>query len=335
MQKSLIIILLLIFNLTFGQEKIDPTESLISEFKTEMEEQGVSDFFVLKRITYGTAYIFDLDDPNLCNPKGVYFTMYAFWKNGKESYVKKFDNCGGFNSIKLTNSKPLEFFKNNFVNLNEQEVEKYKFKPDSFAKGKTYSFNTTQSHSPLRYYWFCQDKIQFDKNFDKFDLTTKPNNKNLNFESNNSLAIVKLNAICEEIIDGLNEKKMFNRINQKGKYQASSFEDCGTGGIEEIDYKFRIGDWIFYHPNGEIKATGKFKTIQTEISSRCDLNEKLTFSIIDDSWSFFDNNGKKNEPSEETINELNCVTQKIDGDLEIQYCFDKIQNRVIHNILIK
>jgi len=35
-------------------------------------------------------------------------------------------------------------------------------------------------------------------------LTTEPDYKSINFESNNTLAIVKLNAICEEIINELN-----------------------------------------------------------------------------------------------------------------------------------
>jgi hypothetical protein len=83
MQKFTLIILLLIFNLTFGQEKNDPTESLIAEFKSHMEKKDVSDFFVLKRIIYGTFRIIDLKDPNSCNEKGYYFTMYGFWKSGK------------------------------------------------------------------------------------------------------------------------------------------------------------------------------------------------------------------------------------------------------------
>ena len=86
MQKSLTIILLLIFNLTIGQKKVDPTESLISELKTELNGKNITDFFVVKQITYGTAYIFDLDDPNSCNPNGIYFTIYAFWKDGKDEF---------------------------------------------------------------------------------------------------------------------------------------------------------------------------------------------------------------------------------------------------------
>ena len=212
MHKLLIVILLLIFNLSFGQEKIDPTESLINKLKAELDEQNVSNFFALKCITYGSNYIFDMDDPNACDPNGVYFTIYAFWNNGKESYIKKFDNCGGFNSIKLPDSKAMDFYNSNYNKLKMQKVGSYKVKPDSIAKGKIYSFTSETDHSPLRYYWFYQSSSEFEKKFDKYHLTTEPDIKNLNYESNNNLAIVKLNAICEKIADSLYAKKSFSRL---------------------------------------------------------------------------------------------------------------------------
>ncbi len=212
MGKSLIIVLLLIFNLSFGQEKNDPTELLIAEFKSEMKKENISDFFMVKHITYGTVRIIDLKDPNSCNENGYYFTMYGFWKSGNDTWIKKYDNCGGFNCTKLSGSKIMDFYKSNFTKLKNQEVQRYKMKPDSIANGKTYSFSSSQSHSPLRYYWFYQDSTEFDKNFDKYDLTTKPDNDNINHKSNNNLAIIKLNVICEEFIDHLNENKLFNRL---------------------------------------------------------------------------------------------------------------------------
>ncbi|WP_106793229.1 hypothetical protein [Aquimarina sp. Aq78] len=211
MRKSLIIIILLILNLSFGQEKADPTESLIAEFKSEMQKDNISDFFILKQIRYGTIRIIDLKDPNICNKNGHYFTMYGFWKSGNNTWIKKYDNCGGFNSIKLSESKIMDFYKSNFTKLKNQEVQEFKIKPDSIANGKTYLFYSTKSHSPLRYYWFYQGPIEFDKNFDKYNLKTKPYSKNMNHESNNNLVIVKLNVMCEEIIDNFYEKKLFNR----------------------------------------------------------------------------------------------------------------------------
>lgn len=213
MQKSLFIILLLIFNLTFGQKEIDRTDSLILEFKSELEKKGISDFFVVKRVTYGSAYIYDLNDPNSCKPNGFFFTMYAFWKNGKDSYVKKFDNCGGFNSLKLSNSQPIELYKKNIEKLKYEKVKSYQLKHDSIGKnGLIYKNVSYASHQPQRYFWFFTKSAEFTNNFDTYNLTNEKENPNLNYKSNNELSIVKLNAICDEIINEFNDKELFNRI---------------------------------------------------------------------------------------------------------------------------
>jgi hypothetical protein len=212
MRKSLIIILILFYNLTFGQEIDGLAESHITEFKSEMKKENISDFFIVKHITYGGILIPDSEDPNPCYPKNTYFTLYAFWNKGTESYVKKFDNCGGFYDLKLESSKPVDFFKQNLSKIKEEEVEFYKIKPDSIVDGNRYSFTSTRSHSSHRFYWFNKDSLEFKKHFDKYNLETEKDNRNLNFDSNNKLSIVKLNLICEEIINGLEKKKMFNRI---------------------------------------------------------------------------------------------------------------------------
>ena len=211
MQKSLIILLLLIYNLTSGQEKVDPTETIISDFKENLNKKGVSDFFVIKRITYGTAYIFNLDDPNSCNPDGIYFTMYAFWKDKEGSFVKKFDNCGGFKSIKLADSKPIDFYLKNAKKIKLSEVKPYQTNSDSIANGLIYSGIKSLNHQPQRYFWFFNKYGGFQNDFDTFKLTTEKEEPNLNYKFNNNLPLVKLNAICEEIIDDLNKKELFNR----------------------------------------------------------------------------------------------------------------------------
>ncbi len=212
MKKFTLIIILLIFNLTFGQDKNDPTESLIAEFKSEMKKDNISDFFIVKHITYGTTRIIDLKDPNSCNKNGYYFWMYGFWKNNEETWIKKYDNCGAFDSVKLSDSKSFEFYQKSIDSIKKDEVEIYTIKTDSIVNGKKYSFVSTQSHSSQRYFWFFKDSTEFQKNFEKYNLETVKDNINLNYKSNNNLSIVKLNLICEEIIYELEKKKMFNRL---------------------------------------------------------------------------------------------------------------------------
>ena len=124
-------------------------------------------------------------------------------------------------------------------------------------------------------------------------------------------------------------------IHPTNQFKVGIFEDCGTGGVISVTYKYRIGNWAFYYPNGEIKAEGRYLPIQTEISSRCELREKIEFSVLDSDWKFFDQNGHETKPTEKTTNELNCVTQEEDGPLIIQYCFDQKQNRVVYNLITK
>ncbi|NIK93215.1 hypothetical protein GZ212_13715 [Mangrovimonas sp. CR14] len=213
MHKYLIIFLFLIFNLTFGQEKDDPAKSLIEEFKMEMNRENIKNFFIVKHITYVSKFlIFNKEDSTACNPNGYFFNLYGFWKNGNEAWIKKYDNCGGFNSIKLVDSKPVDFFIENIEELKKGEVEIYIIKPDSMSNGKKYSYTSTRLHSPQRFFWFFSDSSEFQKNFDKYNLETEEDNKNLNYESNNNLSIAKLNSICEDIIYRLEEKEVFSRL---------------------------------------------------------------------------------------------------------------------------
>ena len=212
MQKSLIIILFLISNLIFGQDKSDPTESFVTKFKSEMMKENISNFFIVKHISPGNTRIIELKDPNSCNENGYYFVMYAFWENGNETWIKKYDNCGEFKNVKLTNSKPIKFYKKNIESLKINDVQPYIFKPDSIANGKKYSFISGRTHTAHRYFWFFQDSTEFEKKFDKYNLETEKNNKNLNYELNNNLSIVKLNIICEEIINEMETMKIFTRL---------------------------------------------------------------------------------------------------------------------------
>ncbi|NHN25956.1 hypothetical protein FIA58_009745 [Flavobacterium jejuense] len=215
MRKLQLFFILFTTTIVLGQEGKDTTEILLSQFKTAMQKDSVSDFFIIKHITYGSVYIFDPKDPNACNLNSTYFELYAFWSKGKQGFIQKFDNCGAFNTIALENSKPIIFYKDNIEEIKKEEVQSYKTKPDSIANNRIYSSISMQSHTPLRYYWFYQGKITFEKGFDMYNLETTETKKNINYKSNNNLALVKLNVICEDIIDVLEGKKRFNRVSIK------------------------------------------------------------------------------------------------------------------------
>ena len=187
MQKYTFIIFFIISNLTFGQDSKDRTESYIKKFRKELKEKNIDEFFVVNQRQYGIVPSFN--------------KTYAFWEENNVYWLKVFDNNGGFIPIKLNNGKALVFYQQNFENIKIDEVETYKWKPDSIINGKKYSFNSSQSHSLLKYYWFFKGKVKFKKFINEYDLTTSEKNPNISYEKNKNLELVKLNIVCDEIIE--------------------------------------------------------------------------------------------------------------------------------------
>ena len=201
MQRYIFILSILMSNLSFGQNSKDQTETYINKFRKELTRNHIYDFFVVKHIQYGGIRITNINDKDYCEKDEVHYRMYAFWKENNDYWLKVFDNCGGFFPMKLKDKKALESYIQNFERIKLETVERYKLKVDSVANGKKYSFHSTQSHSPLRFFWFYKNSIDLKKKIDKYNLNTSEINPNINYETNNNLELVKLNKICDVIID--------------------------------------------------------------------------------------------------------------------------------------
>ncbi len=118
-----------------------------------------------------------------------------------------------------------------------------------------------------------------------------------------------------------------------GNYKTGVFEDCGPGGVEKVEYKYRIGTWSFHHQNGELKAKGSFVPVEATISTRCEENEEIEFSLPGNDWEFFDSTGRKLKSLNGFEDNLNCVVQEKDEFLVIQYCYNKEKNMVSQRVL--
>jgi hypothetical protein len=212
MHRFIIIIFFLVSNFSLGQTNTDQVESIISDFQAELASQNISDFFALKQLAPGSIHIFKYYDPNICGANGIYFELYLFWKNGNDSYIKKYDNCGGFEPLPLSDSEPINFFEKNAKNLKVAEVRPYQTKPDSIGvNGIVYKSISSVSHSSQRVFWFFSRSSQFKKRFIEYDLTSEVDQPNLHYKTNNELSIVQLNIICEEIIGEFESKNSFKR----------------------------------------------------------------------------------------------------------------------------
>ncbi len=49
----------------------------------------------------------------MCISKGTYYEMYVFWNEQGIDYLKKFDNCGQFETVELNDTSLSSFTKGN------------------------------------------------------------------------------------------------------------------------------------------------------------------------------------------------------------------------------
>ncbi|AZQ44184.1 hypothetical protein [Nonlabens ponticola] len=182
----------------------------ISQIQSSMKEMGVKDYFIVQYIQYGTITFIKkgYSKKKVCLPKRTYYQLFAFWNKNESNFIQKFDNCGKFEPIKLSQSEPLEYYLDNKQEIIISEVKQYQIGENEY---------TTVTHQPLRYYWFTAENKNYTSDFDKFDLTTSIDSTsfiskpNLNYEYNQELPIVKLNKKAEDLIAKLSVEKKFQR----------------------------------------------------------------------------------------------------------------------------
>lgn len=121
-------------------------------------------------------------------------------------------------------------------------------------------------------------------------------------------------------------------LKSEGKYVIDSFVDCGVGGLEDVEYKYKFGTWKYYHPNKQLKAIVNYKLIRTYFDTRCNLNEQIRYSKIDTNYKFFNEEGIEIEPPKKEMSKINCTTQEKDDFFHIEYCYDLNQNKVRYKI---
>ena len=207
MKTAIQFILILILSSCASKKSIEKKN--ISEYKleniTEKFDAKKLSYIGLKKYCVGGVRI---EMPKEKDCKNCYSEndIYIFWTNENKSYVQKFDNCSEFNIVEIFDFKPTDFLKTNTTELQTESVKRYQVDKETY---------TSVSHSCFRNYILNDGKIKYEKKFDIFDLTGE--NENLNFKTNNSLQLIKLNNKLNDIISELEKKNRFER-NKKTCY---------------------------------------------------------------------------------------------------------------------
>ncbi|NAY93472.1 hypothetical protein GTQ34_16290 [Muricauda sp. JGD-17] len=102
------------------------------------------------------------------------------------------------------------------------------------------------------------------------------------------------------------------KIKARGKYESDFFVQCCTGGTCDMNYSYKVGEWIYYHTNGQIKAKGKFRIRRKKIETSCEGGDYIKAGFVTNKWEFFDENGNQISPELDFIREIENSSYVID-----------------------
>jgi hypothetical protein len=184
MKKSLTVLILFIASCGYSQQSA--IDSVISHQINALKNRQVKTFFILERYCVGCI---KLQQSNKKDCDYGTSKLYLFWKENGLSYFRELNRCES-PKIKIAN----ELFNNYEVTMRSIKVEKvknYQTSDNGF---------TSIDHSTFSQFYFILDGKTETKRFDYFDISTNDHEPNINYQYNNSLAIVKLDQACEEVI---------------------------------------------------------------------------------------------------------------------------------------
>ncbi len=207
MQKKVIILILLLSNLIHSQNEERKIDSLASAFTSELKINNINEFLTVKRYCIGAERLTNPNKPDKCDMIEPYYEMFIFWSSENKYWIKKFDNCGAFKKVKMTNSIIIDFFRENQVKISKEVVKKY-----TTEENKKNNEYLSVDHSCFRTIEFHTKFESIKKSFDLFDLSSQQDDKNLYYESNNKLKLIEFNELFNKQITRVASNEEFVRI---------------------------------------------------------------------------------------------------------------------------
>lgn len=203
MRSILIWLFLLSMPTLWAQQDEAYVKSEVASFVQKLADRGVDKYFQTRRYCSGNIEMFTIDGKN-CMSKGTYFESYIFWTEGDQAYVKKIDNCGVFLSVALKSNSVITFASEHVVGMENEEVKPY--------NSEAYT-GTPQQRKPVqpcfREFDFKLSSEPYSKRFNLFDISNDSDGRNLNYDHNQSLKLIKLNGMIDQLLG--DEKRSFKR----------------------------------------------------------------------------------------------------------------------------
>lgn len=184
MKNTTILLLLFLSNMIAAQKT--EIDSIISYEIKILEENKISAFFIIEKSCNGCIKLIKENEQD-CN----YGTskLFVFWKEKDASYFRKIDKCNS-SKIKISN-EIFNDFSAKTIRMKKDTIKPYQTDKNSYV---------SNSHSTFSEFYFVIDHKIERKIYDHFNLTNEIEKPNINFMYNNSLSIIKLEKVCDEII---------------------------------------------------------------------------------------------------------------------------------------
>jgi len=102
---------------------------------------------------------------------------------------------------------------------------------------------------------------------------------------------------------------------REGEYVIGKYINCCAHGYCSFFYNYRRGPWTFWRSNGQKRAQGSFLPQRRHMATSCKGGDWLWFGEIDrNSWSFWDEEGNPETPSDEELRLLERVVFDLNGN---------------------
>jgi len=209
MKRILVLLILIISFNTLAQRDEAYVDEMVLEFTTSLKNRGVVNYFYSKQYCQGETQMFFLENGKTCASKGTYFEVYIFWEEEGKAMIKKIDNCGLYYSVELPNSDILDYFKEHKEALKTKTVKNYDTQEEA-----TGPIQRTEIHPCYKTHTFLYNSSSFTQTYHEFDLTNDSENKNIHFDYNNNLPVVKLSNQCQKVIEQFTNQNKFRRFNR-------------------------------------------------------------------------------------------------------------------------
>lgn len=146
-------------------------------------------------------------------PCNYYFTLYLFWQQGSNGFVKKYDACGESFELRVDSKELLDIPDRYFDTMKKEKVK-------MFSAWRKHGNDSTLSYSSIDH--SCQNDILFLSrgdsllvNLDSYDLseTDFDGRTNQSYAENKKLKIVEWEERLSAIIRKLEDEKKFKTSN--------------------------------------------------------------------------------------------------------------------------